>query len=395
MQRLNTCLYLILGFVAPCFCDTSFVGTNNTFFNVIDYGAKGDGKSDDTQAFVTAWQHACGTQGASTLVIPPKTVFLVRNLRLEGPCNATSILIQLQGEIVAPAKNEWINGLTIDEESNLILISKVNSLTVDGNGGLIDGYGSTWWACKRCTRPMILKFLSCNDLSVSNLMIINSPKAHIHVNFCDGAILSNINISAPGDSPNTDGIDISSSKNIIVEDSTFETGDDCIAITGNSSYINATRIACGPGHGISIGSLGRNNANDRVEEVHVRNCTFTNTKNGARIKTWIGGSGYARKIYFEQIILSQAKNPIIINQYYSDYVTNGGLEVSDVTYRGFQGTSLNDKAITLNCSSSGCFNIVLDQINIVSSEPGATAYCTIYNARGTATSTVPNCSLST
>ncbi|XP_020208536.1 probable polygalacturonase At3g15720 [Cajanus cajan] len=385
MQRLITGL-LVLAFVSPYLCISSFVGTTNTVYNVIDFGAIGSGTVDDSQAFLKAWQQTCGTQGDNTLLIPAGKVFLVNSITMSGNCTATSISIQLQGEIVAPTKNAWVGN-----SLNLIMFNKVNGLTIDGSGGLIDGTGSTWWGCN-CPRPAVLTFQSCNNLSVKSLTIINSPKAHIHINSCMGAIFSYINISSPGNTPNTDGIDIYYSQNIRIEDSTIASGDDCIAITGDSSYINATRIACGPGHGISIGSLGRDDAYNTVEEVYVQNCSFTNTKNAARIKTWPNGSGFAKKITFEQITLSQSGNPILIDQYYNQYLVQEGVQLSEVTFSGFQGTSATDHAITLNCSSSGCFNIVLDQINIVSSKPGKPAYCSCINAHGTATDTVPDCS---
>ncbi|XP_027190499.2 probable polygalacturonase At3g15720 [Cicer arietinum] len=161
-------------------------------------------------------------------------------------------------------------------------------------------------------------------------------------------------------------------------------GDDCIAINGGSSYINATRLVCGPDHGMSIG-LGKDHSYETVEEVHVHNCTFIGTTNGARIKTFLGGSGYARKITFDQIYLQNVSNPIIIDQHYGDsYV-----EVSEVTYHGIDGTSASDIAIKLDCSSLGCSNIVMDQINIVSSqkEKKVNAFC--QNLQGTIESTVP------
>ena len=65
--------------------------------------------------------------------------------------------------------------------------------------------------------------------------------------------------------------------------------------------------------------------------------------------------------------------------------------MSGVTFRGFQGTSADDKAITLACGSQGCSNIVLDQVSITSSVPAKPASCSCTNAHGTATSTVPNC----
>jgi len=70
----------------------------------------------------------------------------------------------------------------------------------------------------------ILRFRFCNDLTVSNLNISNSPKAHIRMNSCENATFSNISIHSPGDSPNTDGIDILASKNIVIQDSTMHCG---------------------------------------------------------------------------------------------------------------------------------------------------------------------------
>jgi len=63
-----------------------------------------------------------------------------------------------------------------------------------------------------------------------------------------------------------------------------------------------------------------------------------------------------------------------------------------VRFRGFQGTSFDGRAITLDCGQLGCHDIELDQIDIVSSSPAKPAYCFCNNAHGTVTSTVPNCS---
>jgi len=66
--------------------------------------------------------------------------------------------------------------------------------------------------------------------------------------------------------------------------------------------------------------------------------------------------------------------------------------VSGITFRGFEGTCVRDKAITLNCGPQGCFNITLDEIKIVSHEEGKQVYCSGKNAHGTVTATTPNCS---
>ncbi|CAL0324375.1 unnamed protein product [Lupinus luteus] len=384
---------LILSFVSPCLClnKWNFVleANESTYHNVINYEAKGDAKSDNSNAFLSAWKKACEAEGKQTLVIPNGKVFMVKNLELNGPCKASSIHIQILGKIVAPSMDQWGS-----DKTHLIAISKVNSLTIDG-GGQIEGNGQTWWEkCnKNCPRPRLVQFRFCNDLSVSSLHMSNSPGAHISINNCENAKFFNMNINAPGDSPNTDAYDISSSKNVVFEDSTLAIGDDCIAVNAGSSFIYANRLKCGPGHGISIGSLGKNNAHETVEEVHVKDCTFIGTKNGARIKTWEGGSGYVRKISYENIKLENTRNPILIDQHYSTKNPNNGvtsLEISDVTFKGFKGTSADEKAITLNCSSNGCFNIKLDQINIVSSNPQKKAQASCSNAHGIVGQVIPD-----
>ncbi|KAF1870029.1 hypothetical protein Lal_00017609 [Lupinus albus] len=137
------------------------------------------------------------------------------------------------------------------------------------------------------------------------------------------------------------------------------------------SNINITKVDCGPGHGISIGSLGKNGEYATVENVYVSGCNFNGTTNGARIKTWTDGSGYVRNVTFEHITLINTKNPIIIDQNYQDIVLNeiknegSGIEISGVTYKNVIGTSASEVAIKLDCSSSkGCNNIFMDEISI-------------------------------
>ncbi|CAK8560142.1 unnamed protein product [Lathyrus sativus] len=378
---------LILPFISPCLCIRFHVGTTyGTTYNVMQYGATGDGKSDDTKAFSSAWSSACKAEGISTLVIPSEKSFLVKKIDFSGPCKS-EIRIQFEGKIVAPSKKEW------ETRPYLIHVENINGLIVDGNSqGEIDGSGSTWWGCSDCDRPGVFQFHNCNNLTVSNLRISNSPRSHVSINECNGATFSHVSITAPASSPNTDGFDISDSTNVLIQDSNIESGDDCIAINGGSSFVNAQRLICGPGHGISVGSLGRHGAKDEVSNVYVQNCTFRETTNGARIKTVSGGSGHAKNITYEQIILENVRNPIIINQEYNNYLEEtSSVLVSSVTFRGFKGTYVDKVAINLDCCSSGCYDIVLDQNNIVPAEKEKNYDSVICkNAHGKAADTVPN-----
>ncbi|KAK4853376.1 hypothetical protein QYF36_008274 [Acer negundo] len=224
---------------------------------------------------------------------------MLQHFRFNGPCKSQNVKVQILGKIVAPAS---VEDCTDCKSESWLCFYDVHGLIMQGSG-TIDGQGSAWW------KAMFLH--SCNNFDLREFTIQNSQKLHISINNCNGGSISNIHINSPADSPNTDGIDISYSTNVHIHDSLIKCGDDCIAINGGCSNINITGVACGPGHGISVGSLGDG---DKAEEVHIRNCNFTGTQNGARIKTSQGGLGYARSITFEEILLIESKNPIIIDQ---------------------------------------------------------------------------------
>ncbi|KAK6912598.1 Glycoside hydrolase, family 28 [Dillenia turbinata] len=353
-------------------------------YDVMEFGAVADGETDDSRAFLEAWEKACAATGyVSTLFVPHGT-YLLQPVLFRGPCKSKKIRVEIWGTIVAPPTLEaWKDC----DRKGWIQFKKIDGLRV-GGFGQIDGRGSPWW------EEFAMGFHSCNDVKLSGLRHLNPPKNHITVNGCRGVVISNVTIVAPNDSPNTDGINISLSTNVTIRDSFIGTGDDCVAINGNTSFINITGVMCGPGHGISLGDPRRGSA-DTVEEVHVSNCTFNGTTNGARIKTWQGGKGYARRISFKNIALIKAKNPIIIDQFYCNGKHNckdqeSAVKVSDVTYERMKGTCINKRAAAFNCSNTvSCDNIIMREVMITSQ---VKTFVTCNNANGIANSTVPDAS---
>lgn len=73
-----------------------------------------------------------------------------------------------------------------------------------------------------------LQFLNCENLALKTLNLVNSTRSHITIASCKDSIITDIYISAPDDSPNTDGINISGSSNILIQDSKIESGNSLI-----------------------------------------------------------------------------------------------------------------------------------------------------------------------
>ncbi|XP_059654744.1 polygalacturonase ADPG1-like [Cornus florida] len=390
-----------LGIVSSKIASSNANGNAGTF-NVLEYGAIGDGYKDDTQAFLKAWNAACSTtNGTPKLVVPKKKTFLLIPAMFSGPCKAKKIDFMISGKIVAPSSPSVWKGR---DASQWLGFSGVSGLNVYGSG-TIDGQGKGWWdqSCRYhpdlqgCTKlaPTTLKFLSANDISLSNIDFTNSPQTHVLVMGCNRMSVQNVMIQSPGDSPNTDGIHIHASHNISVIQSKIESGDDCISIGDYISNLYISNIECGPGHGISIGSLGLGGNFVQVENIHVKNVSLKGTTNGARIKTYQVGKGYVRNVTFEDIKFDSVDNPIIIDQNYCGVRGTckelpTGVHISDVTYKGLYGTSTTEVAINLNCSRSvSCTGISLESIKLTSAKAGKQATANCANARGKETGVLP------
>ncbi|XP_071674669.1 polygalacturonase-like [Lolium perenne] len=207
--------------------------TQQNVFILDNYGARGDGQHDDTQALAKAWNMACSSSRPAVLLVPKGKSYLLKPIALSGPCKST-VTLTVEGTLVAPAsRSAWSE----DNISRWIVIQGVTGLTVTG-GGTINGNGDIWWknSCKTnkalpcTTAPTALSFHRCNNLKVDNMKIVNSQQIHVSVEDCTNVQLARLSITAPSTSPNTDGIHITRSTDVQVRDCVIKTGDDCISI---------------------------------------------------------------------------------------------------------------------------------------------------------------------
>ncbi|WVZ60972.1 hypothetical protein U9M48_010917 [Paspalum notatum var. saurae] len=348
-------------------------------FSLDRYGGRGDGKHDDTPALASAWEAACASPRPAVVLVPGGGKrYLLKAARLSGPCRS-SVAVAVKGTLVAsPNRADWSDDDDKKEDrTHWVVFRAVDGLTVSG-GGAVDGNGEAWWknSCKvnnamPCKEaPTALSFHYCTSLRVEGLKIVNSQQIHISVEDCSDVQLARLFITAPGTSPNTDGIHITRSKDVQVTDCKIKTGDDCMSIENGTHNLHVSKVVCGPGHGISIGSLGDHNSRAEVSSIAIDTVQLYGTTNGARIKTYQGGSGYAKDITFQNMIMYNVKYPIIIDQNYCDNAEpckqqKSAVEVSNVVFKNIKGTTITKNAIKLNCSKNvRCHGITLQNINL-------------------------------
>uniref|UniRef100_A0A0E0CXA0 Polygalacturonase n=1 Tax=Oryza meridionalis TaxID=40149 RepID=A0A0E0CXA0_9ORYZ len=297
--------------------------------------------------------------------------------------------VQIRGTLEAPSnRSVWLDR----DLQEWITFDNIDHLRVLG-GGTLNGNGHQWWinSCKtdrsmRCvTGPTALYFRRCNHLLVEGLQIRDSMQMHVVIAYSWRVLVSRLLITAPGWSPNTDGIHVSNSREVLISGCIISTGDDCISIVTGSMFIRATGIFCGPGHGISIGSLGANKSWAHVSDVLVEKATLVGTTNGVRIKTWQGGDGHAERITFQDISMHNVTNPVIIDQNYCDSMTpcheqGSAVAINNIRYRNIRGTSSSKVAINFACSNSvHCDGIVMQDVFLVGEDPYVS--CSYMNAR--------------
>ncbi|KAK4342447.1 hypothetical protein RND71_038263 [Anisodus tanguticus] len=182
----------------------------------------------------------------------------------------------------------------------------------------------------------ISKNLSFNFLTNSTIQDITSQDSklfHVNVNGCKNLTFIRVNITAPPESINTDGIHVAQSSNVNITDCVIGTGDDCISIGDELEQLHITRVTCGPGHGISVGSLGKTPGEKRCAS----------------------HQGVVTDLHYEDIIVQNVTNPIVIDQVYCPYNQRNKdlpsqVKISKVSIKNVRGTSRTQDAVLLLCS---------------------------------------------
>ncbi|KAF8112919.1 hypothetical protein N665_0058s0020 [Sinapis alba] len=335
---------------------------NPTVFDITKFGAVGDGRTNTFKAFLKTWILVCASPVPATLLVP-KGNFLAGPIIFAGPCKS-KVTVNVQGTVSATtsgfATPEWI------------LFERVDNVLLTGPG-TFHGRGEAVWASDGCGKkfkcnlpPTSLKFRNIVNLEVSGISSVNAKAFHMFLVKTVNVNIHNIKIIAPAESPNTDGIHLSNADNVRILDSFIGTGDDCVSVGRGSNNVTVERVVCGPGHGLSVGSLGKYPNEEDVSGIHFRNCTMRNTDNGLRIKSWGGSTpSKAVDIHFEDIIMENVKNPIIIDQNYGSRGGESRVAISDVLFKNVRGTTITKDFVQFMCSKTvPCKGVSVADVNL-------------------------------
>ena len=194
----------------------------------------------------------------------------------------------------------------------------------------MDGRGAAWWQRFRegtlChPRPRLISFADCRNVLIEGVTLTRSPSWTINPVRCENVVIDKVTIVNPADSPNTDGINPDSCRNVRIANCHIDVGDDCIAIKSGTEAEAADRRApceniaitnCTMVHGHGGVVIGSEMAGG-VRNVVIANCIFESTDRGIRLKSRRGRGGIVEDVRVTNVIMTGVLCPFTVNLYYA------------------------------------------------------------------------------
>jgi polygalacturonase len=376
----------------------------------LGFGAVGDGKTDNTTAIQSAI-NACAGQGGGIVelsVVGSNAVYLTGPITL-----ASHVQLQIDQGVTLQATSDhgryvgaYINWVYQPNEALISAkgatnVGIIGAGTIDGAGGQLQPNGDpSWWTLApglpTSARPWLIEFYQCDHITISGVTLRNAPMWNQALRFSSVITESGVTISAPANSPNTDGVDLVGSSNVTLSDLNISVGDDNIAIKSGlpidptdpkqtglpqmaTSQVQVSNITAGEGHGISIGSEASNGVNN----VTIQNVHYTYTGNGFRIKTARDRGGQVHDITFKDAVMIGVSIPLMINAYYpalggpseppyqaAQPITPTTPYVHDITIQNLAATGANSRSFIEGLPESCIHNVTLNNVNIQTSAAG-------------------------
>jgi polygalacturonase len=355
-------------------------------FDIRQYGAVEGGTVKNTESIRKAVEAAAESGGGRVLV--PKGAWLTGAIHLESNINlylakGAELLFSQDIRDYLPAVFSRHEDTECYKFSAFVYANGKRNIAITGEGTL-NGQGKPWWKWKQTNkasealviemgnkdvpvqervfdgtngnflRPAFFQPMNCSNVLVEGVTFLYGAFWTITPTYCDTVIVRKVRITTEGGyghTPNGDGVDPSSSRNVLIEYCQFNTGDDCIAIKSgrdrdglrvNKPTENVVVRHCFgfQGHGgIVVGS----ETSGGVRNVYAHDCTFNGTDRIVRVKTARGRGGVIENMWFKHLSADTIEAEAIhVNMLYTgsrfpeQQVQNGtprirGLHFSDIS----------------------------------------------------------------
>ena len=311
-------------------------------FVITDYGAKPGGETDNTKA-ITAAIEACYKAGGGRVVVPDGIwltgpVHFKSNVNLYLEENAVLSFSDNPKDYLPAVMTSW-EGLECYNYSPLLYAFECENVAISGKGTLQPKMG-TWkvWfkrpqphleALKELytkastgvpveerqmavgennLRPHLIHFNRCKNIQLEGFRIRESPFWTIHIYMCDGGVVRNLDVRAHGH--NNDGIDFEMSKNFLVENCSFDQGDDAVVIKAgrnqdawrlNTPCENIVIRNCQILKGHTLLGIG-SEISGGIRNVYMHDCTAPNSVMRLFfVKTNHRRGGFVENIYMKDV----------------------------------------------------------------------------------------------
>ncbi len=295
--------------------------------NVMDYGAKGDGVTVDTQAIQAA------VDAGGMVYFPPGT-YLAGSIYLKshgGLHIAQGAVLKMNPDLEDYNKPDftpwnWECPSEYSHGKHLLIAVDQEDITLCG-GGVIHGNDRAFmdtanpikeymvgiWNVKPCGKPgQMLYFNFSKNIRIEDLELRNSSYWHCYLHGCNDVMIRNVRVRGDHNVNTNDGFDIDCCKNVIVSDCDIDTADDAIAIRGSSLSLKDRAQPC--------------------ENVVVSNCILS-ASYAAAVRVGVG-NGEIRNCMLSNILVPHAGTAILIQSRYSEAST--GTSIENITFHNWK-----------------------------------------------------------